>query len=122
MLSMDYERSRLVAAGHKGVEPLWSAIQDETLGYDIRSCDLSSGVPRDLYIEVKASEQKPFVFFLTENEWKVAQTFRDSYVFHFWHLPARIHRVVSVDEVSPHVPINRGSGTWKKIQILWPET
>ena len=53
--------------------------------------------PSDLFIEVKASERMPFVFFLTENEWKFAQTVRDSYVFHFWHLPTRIHRVVSVD-------------------------
>jgi hypothetical protein len=119
MLSMESERRRLAAAGHMTVEPIWAAIEDETLGYDLVSFNVTSGEPRPFYIEVKASERMPFVFFLTENEWKVAQSFKDSYQFHFWYLPTRTLRVVSVDEVASHVPINQGTGAWKKTQIVW---
>jgi len=120
MLSMNHERDRLVAAGHTQTEPLWSAIEDETLGYDITSWDLTGPTPKIMYIEVKASERTPFVFFLTENEWKVAQMFKETYVFHFWYLPTQRLKIVTVDEVASHLPINQGSGVWKKTQIEWP--
>lgn len=119
MLTMSHERDRLAAVGHTGMEPFWVAIQDETLGYDVLSCDLSSGVAKALYIEVKASEQKPFVFFLSEKEWEFAQKCKDPFVFHFWHVPGKELRVVTVDQVAPHIPVNQGTGTWKKVQIPW---
>lgn len=119
-LSLEAERHRLAAAGHPAIEPIWAAIEDETLGYDLVSYDVSGPEPRPFYIEVKASERNPFVFFLTENEWKVAQAFKDTYQFHFWNLPTRTLRIVSVADVATHVPVNQGAGTWKKTQIVWP--
>lgn len=120
LLSMEFERAKLDSQGHIGPEPFWSAIQDETLGYDIQSCQILPEGPQKLYIEVKASERDPFVFFLSDNEWRVAQNFKDSYEFHFWHLPSKRHRVVRVDQVAPHIPMNQGAGTWTRVQIVWP--
>ncbi len=119
-LSLESERRRLAAAGFPAIEPKWAAIYDETLGYDLVSYDVSGGEPKPFYIEVKASERSPFVFFLTENEWKVAQAFKDTYRFHFWHLPTGTLRTVNVTEMEAHVTVNQGSGTWKKAQIVWP--
>jgi hypothetical protein len=119
-LSLDSERRRLATAGFPTIEPKWAAIYDETLGYDLVSYDVSSGEPKPFYIEVKASERSPFAFFLTENEWKVAQAFKDTYRFHFWHLPTSTLRIVGVAEMEAHVPMNQGAGTWKKAQIVWP--
>jgi hypothetical protein len=121
MLSMDYERDRLLDAGHVGPEPLWAAIEDETLGYDIISCDVQPEGTKPIYIEVKASEYLPFVFYLTENEWKVAQSLKEAYIFHFWHLPTKTLTIVSINDVSKHIPLNQGYGVWKKAQILWQQ-
>jgi hypothetical protein len=119
MLTMSHEGARLTALGHAGMEPFWVALQDETLGYDVLSCDLSTGVARSLYIEVKASELKPFVFFISDKEWEFALRCEDPFVFHFWYVPGEELRVVTVDQIAPHIPVNNGAGVWKKVQIPW---
>jgi hypothetical protein len=58
----------------------WVALDDASLGYDIRNTD---GSPVRC-IEVKGSQEQAVRFFLSSNEWEVGHSLGEAYEVHFW--------------------------------------
>lgn len=58
----------------------WVALDDESLGYDIRNTTTSP----ERYIEVKGSQDRGIRFFLSSNEWEIGHGLGDAYEVHFW--------------------------------------
>ncbi|MEU3344126.1 DUF3883 domain-containing protein [Streptomyces sp. NPDC006700] len=73
-----YQYCRMHAAD--GSKVRWVARDDETLGYDIE--DLNYTPKRR--IEVKSSGDEKVRFFLSRNEWNVANELGEDYDIHFW--------------------------------------
>lgn len=111
--SLEYERNRT------GRDPKWTAVESHLEGYDILST-LSADDARRLTIEVKTSQQPSGSawFFLSRNEWEHAVAALH-HAFHLWNLNGDTPRlaVVSVEDVSPHLPTDRGNGEWQIARV-----
>jgi hypothetical protein len=117
-LTMDHETKRLRAAG-RNEAPVWMSVEDNTVGYDVRSHTITQFGVNNLQIEVKASIANPLEFHVTKNEWRVAQIFGVAYIFHIWDMrrnPPILH-VRTVAEVEPHIPKNQADGEWADVII-----
>ncbi len=115
-LSMARERDLL--SHHPNAPSVeWLALDDNALGYDIRSYrwDGSRFVP--LLIEVKGCGSEELVVYVTRNEYEVARRARKFHVFHVWHLPSRVLHEVPVETLEHSFPQDRGSGRWREAQI-----
>lgn len=58
----------------------WVALDDDSLGYDIRNTATSPG----RHIEVKGSQGRDVRFFMSANEWAVGHRLGGAYEVHFW--------------------------------------
>ena len=116
-LTIAYEQERLATAGRPDLQPLWVAIEDNTLGYDVRSFELNNDEIRPIHIEAKATYAQPPRFFLSRSEWDKAQEFGGSYRLYLWALPARQLSVLRRDDLRGHIPIDQGSGRWQTTEI-----
>ncbi len=116
LLTLEYERKRLARLGiHE--EPKWIAIEDNTAGYDVLSYDKSEYGLVNKLIEVKATTDAAPRMILTRNEWKHASQLEEAYCFHIWALPSQKLEILSVKDVSMHVPSDIGSGNWLEVEI-----
>lgn len=113
-LSLQHERDRLKALGI-GLEPEWVSLEDNTLGYDIRSYDLSGEQIVSRLIEVKSTTSDGI--FITKNEWRNAASAEPHYCFHVWRLPERKVVEYPVAAMRPNIPIDQGSGSWQDVHI-----
>jgi len=118
-LSLEYERSELRKLGI-AEEPIWMALEDNTVGYDVLSHRLAEGgSTKNLLVEVKSTIASPLRFIVSRNEWDVADQVGASYLFHVWDMtktpPA--HYIRTVEQVRPHVPVDNQKGKWKTAQI-----
>lgn len=112
-LSLSYEFDRLK---HLGIDlsPEWTAVNDNRVGYDIKSYDVGQGGPINRLIEVKSTIASPLRFFLSRNEWNQAVIFGTAYYFHIWNMavdPPKLHER-TVAQIQPHIPIDQVSGMW----------
>lgn len=115
-LSLDYERARL-ARGGIAREPVWVAIDDNTVGYDILSYALHEGSEVSRLIEVKTTQAASPRMILSRNEWKTAEQFGPAFEFHLWSLPTGNLTIFSVEQVRPHIPADNGQGKWESVEI-----
>lgn len=116
-LSFEYEKKRLVKLNIKQI-PKWVALEDNTLGYDIKSFDVSEYGPINKLIEVKSCSSDNMTVFLTWNEWKNALEYRQNYVFHIWFLPTKtLEYELSVSEVEPYILESTESTKWTTLEI-----
>jgi len=115
-LSLSYERVRLEAAGI-GASPKWIALDDNSAGFDIHSYEQSPFGPKNLLIEVKSSQRNPPRIILTRGEWNAAQRFGDAYLFHIWKLPSEELTIMTVAQMSTHIPSDSGAGLWAEVEI-----
>lgn len=117
-LSIAFEKKRLLSIGIK-VDPQWTAIDDETAGYDVLSFNKNEFGLINKLIEVKSTIASPLRFFLSRNEWEKALGFKDAYHFHIWDLkkeiPVLYERTVS--DIEPHIPQDNQKGKWKTVEI-----
>ncbi len=116
--SLEYEKSRLVELGLE-LEPEWVAIEDNTVGYDVKSYDWESGQAINRFIEVKSSVANPLKFIVSRNEWEKAEIFGEVYHFHIWDMrqePPILHQK-TVSQVAQHIPTDAGRGRWKNVEI-----
>lgn len=113
-LSIEYERNRV------NKEPVWQSIESNLSGFDILSVvSLEDSTP--LRIEVKASTNvsNSFTFYLTKNEWNVADTSKN-YLFHLWVLSEHPDLyVIDKSDIAQHIPTNKGNGSWENIKITF---
>jgi hypothetical protein len=96
------------------------AIEDNTVGYDVLSYELSQYGLNNVLIEVKSTVASPLRFIVTRNEWDEAQKFGDAYVFHVWDLdknPEILHVRTSA-QVAPHIPADNQQGKWQTPSFL----
>ena len=113
-LSLEHERRRLNALGIDK-EPIWVALNDNTLGYDILSYDREQERIVSRLVEVKST--KSDAVFVTRNEWNNALTAGAKYIFHVWKMPEQHMDEFQSKTMSAHIPTDRGSGIWQNVQI-----
>lgn len=115
-LSLDYEKARLHGEGIVR-EPVWVAIDDNMVGYDILSYTRHDGTEISRLIEVKTTQANPPRMILSRNEWETAQRFGNVFQFHLWTLPAGDLTILSIEDIRPHIPEDNGKGEWKTVEI-----
>lgn len=116
-LSFEREKTFLKAQGI-GKEPLWVALDDNSLGYDILSYRWHGNHVVNRLVEVKTTYSKPPRLILTRNEWQSADRFGDAFEYHVWAFPEESLAVKSVEDVRPHIPSNSGDGEWLDVEIV----
>lgn len=113
-LTLAYEREQLSNLGI-GMEPVWTAIEDNTAGYDITSYRYHGPTVRNLLIEVKSTIASPLRFVVSHGEWDKADAVGEAYLFYIWDMtknPPALH-IRTVDDVRPHIPLDGAKGRWK---------
>jgi len=111
-LTVQYELERT------GNRPVWQAIESNLSGYDILSV-VSKTDPTPMLIEVKSTEQSiDFAHWtISSREWGQAKDSRE-FRFYLWSLSGqRRMATLSVNDVMPHIPTNRGEGSWESTKI-----
>ena len=114
-LSLEHEQARLV---HLAIErePRWVALEDNTLGYDILSCDLDSqGRIVNRLIEVKS--RLGGSIFLTRNEWDNVTGAPERTVIHIWDFPEEQLHEYGARDLEPNIPHDQGTGVWQNVRI-----
>lgn len=117
-LTMEHEAKTCVALGIPR-EPLWVAVNDNTVGYDVLSYRPSEFGPVNRLIEVKSTVASPLRFFVTRNEWEQALKFGDAYFFYVWDLaatPPRLY-ICTKAQIEPHIPTDQQKGRWANAEI-----
>jgi hypothetical protein len=112
--SLEYERIRLLSLGI-GLEPEWVSLEDNTLGYDIRSYDLQDERVVSRLIEVKSTTSDSI--FISRNEWLNASSAEKNYCFHVWKFPERSVVEYPVASMKPNIPVDQGAGAWQEVRI-----
>lgn len=112
--SLEYERDRLKSLGIS-LEPEWVSLEDNTLGYDIRSYDLQDERIVSRLIEVKSTTSDSI--FISKNEWLNASSAEPHYCFHVWKLPEGCVMEYPVASIKPNIPIDQGVGSWQEVRI-----
>ncbi len=113
-LSLAYEHERINRLD-LNLTPEWVSLDDNSLGYDIKSYDIIKGQIVSRLIEVKSAHSN--IIYITRNEWNNAVTAGDYYFFQIWKMPeAKMHEI-SVSYMKQHIPIDQGNGQWQNVQI-----
>ena len=115
-MSLQYELRRMKALGIDQA-PVWMSIEDNTVGYDIRSFDAGNEGPVARLIEVKSTIASPLRFFLSRNEWETAKKFGPAYHFHVWDLQGPQLHERTVADILPHIPTDNEKGKWSNVMI-----
>ena len=121
LLTLDREKTRLQDQGIDK-EPEWLGLDDNFAGYDVLTYDRGHSGLINRLIEVKSTIASPPRFVLSRNEWRQATKSSDSYSFHIWEMqrePPRLH-VLTVNDVAPHIPKDRGLGNWREVEVRVP--
>ena len=118
LLTIKKERKRLKGIGIDK-EPEWLGLDDNFAGYDVLTYDFGDAGLVNKLIEVKSTIASPPRFFVSRNEWKVAENSGESYSFHIWEMqkkPPKLH-ICSVADIKSHIPTDQGKGRWKNAEI-----
>lgn len=118
-LSYDYEKKRLL---HLNIQesPKWIALDDSTVGYDIKSYNPSPYGVINKLIEVKSCSTDNIAIYLTRNEWEQALKFQDNYFFHIWHLPTNTLKYeLSTKDMESYILQNREKSEWQILKITF---
>lgn len=115
-LSLAYESARLQREGIPR-SPLWVAIDDNTVGYDILSYAWHDGSEVNRLIEVKSTWASPSRMILSRKEWKTAEQYGAAFEFHLWNLSSETLTIYSVEEIRPHIPTDNCQGKWESVEI-----
>jgi hypothetical protein len=110
-LSIAFEIERLKGLGIDK-RPVWMAVEDNTVGYDILSFDVGPAQPISRLIEVKSFTGSPR-FFVTRNEWMTALKFSRRYVFHIWEINREELHERTVEQLRPQIPTDGEGGQWQ---------
>ena len=113
-LSYEYELNRIATLGIDRA-PKWMSLEDNSLGYDILSYDVSAGEIINLLIEVKSTLSDTII--LTRGEWANAESAPDKTRFHVWKLPGQEFHEINASSIAPHIPLEKGRGMWLDLEI-----
>lgn len=117
-LSLETEKAALRQLGI-GRAPIWMAIDDNTVGYDVLSYRPAPAGETNLLIEVKSTIASPLRFIITRNEWENADQVGEAYIFHVWDMDKEspVLHVRTVEQVRQHIPADNFKGKWKTAEI-----
>lgn len=117
-LSLASEQAELAKLGITKA-PVWMAIDDNTVGYDVLSYRLTPTGESNLLIEVKSTIASPLRFIITRNEWENADQVGEAYIFHVWDMDKNppILYVRTVEQIRAHIPADNAKGKWKTAEI-----
>jgi len=116
--TVEYEKDYL-KANNSDLMPDWLSLNGNYYGYDIGSYRfLQNGLDYSIQIEVKSfsSLNHPH-FYLTPTEWQKADEAKATYYFYVWCMETKGLKILTVGDVQPHIPLNRGGGKWQSILI-----
>ncbi len=113
-MSLQFEKKRLQRLGIS-LEPEWVSLDDNSLGYDIRSYDRLGDNEVSRLIEVKSTLSDSI--YITRNEWNNAISSEQRYYFHVWKFPDLAFDVLKVSAIKPNIPTDNGLGTWQNVRI-----
>lgn len=115
-LSLAYENARLRREGISR-DPIWVAIDDNTVGYDILSYTWHDGDEINRLIEVKTTQADPPRMIISRNEWKTAEQYGAALEFHLWNLNTGALIIYTVEDIKVHIPTDNGQGKWESVEI-----
>ena len=115
-LSLEYETARLQREGICRL-PIWVAVDDNTVGYDILSFARHDGSELNRLIEVKTTISVPPRMFLSRNEWETAARYGATFEFHLWNLNTESLTIFTVEEIQSHIPTDNGYGEWESVEL-----
>lgn len=98
-------------------EPSWVALNDNSLGFDIRSYRYHENEWVPFPIEVKSTTGNKIRFYLTRNEANLALRMKKMYALYFWMPSASKPLVFGSDEIALNLPIENGKGSWQSLVI-----
>ena len=117
-LTLDHEQNLIDSAG-LSLKAKWTAIEDNTAGYDVLSYIRGDFGPLNKLIEVKSTIASPLRFYISRNEWENAEKYGEAYFFHVWDMkqspPILYEKKAS--EIAPHIPQDNAKGKWKNVEI-----
>lgn len=114
--SLAYERNRLQKEDISS-SPVWVAVDDNTVGYDILSFARHDGREVNRLIEVKTTNADVPRMILSRNEWNTAAQYGAAFEFHLWNLRNDTLTIFSVEDIRPHIPTDNGDGKWGSVEI-----
>ncbi|WP_354674862.1 DUF3883 domain-containing protein [Cupriavidus alkaliphilus] len=100
-------------------KPVWAAIEDNSLGYDILSYRKIGVAEVSKLIEVKSSALSPPRLILTRKEWEAAMMYGEALEFHLWSTSSKELRIIAVEEMRQHIPKNCGKGEWLNVELIF---
>lgn len=98
-------------------EPTWVALNDNSLGFDIRSFRSVDGEWQPLAVEVKSSVSSHLKFYISKNEVNLAIRMGRNYSLHYWSSEALLPRILNSNQIQENLPIEQGNGKWESILI-----
>ncbi len=98
-------------------EPVWVALNDNSLGYDIRSYRFSETEWIPFAIEVKSTSTKWFRFYLSRNEANLAMRMKTNYALHYWTHESSEPLILSSSQVLTNLPLDQGLGKWDSVIV-----
>lgn len=98
-------------------EPSWVALNDNSLGFDIRSYRFAENEWIPFAIEVKSSSTNKLRFFLTRNEFNLAMRMKTNYALHYWAHDSEVPITLSHDQIFENTPKDSGIGKWDSMLI-----
>ena len=108
-LTYDFEVKRI------GQNPNWISLENNKVGFDFISIK-SQEDNTILCIEVKTSKSSRPRFFLSKNEWRIAESKSSGkYLIYFWNISNPNQVVLTIFDsykLKKHVPTDSGAGEW----------
>lgn len=114
--SLNLERA-LLSSMNCPYEPVWVALNDNSLGFDIRSYRQQDDDWVPFAIEVKSTSGSRFRFYLTRNEVNLATRMASNYALHFWASGSVAPLTFQASQITRHLPRDNGSGKWDSVVI-----
>jgi len=109
--SLSIERELLISLNCP-YEPVWVALNDNSLGFDIRSYRHFENEWIPFAIEVKSTVTNRFRFYLTRNEANLAERMKSNYALHYWTQDSSTPLILSSSQVLTNLPKDQGFGRW----------
>lgn len=114
--TLEFEENRLKKL-RINKSPLWESRISNRSGFDILSYDKIKKEIFEIYIESKCTENPNGYFYLSKGEWRKANEKKDKYYVYHWYSKGKFPRIIDYDELTKHIPKNRGEGVWESMIV-----
>lgn len=109
--TLEFEENRLKKLGINK-NPYWESRNSNRSGYDILSYDKFKKNIFEIYIESKCTKNPNGYFYISKGEWRKANEKKEKYYVYHWYTKGQSPRIIDYNELTKHIPKNRGEGVW----------